>query len=392
MRRLFILLVFLVASVWLGLTVIKHPGYLFIYTQPWMVQMPLWFAFMSLLIIFGLFFVLVDSIDRIQFLWYRMKNWFKYRREQKSYSKTQQGLSLLIQNDWYKAERLLIQGAESASEPLINYLAAAEAAQKQEQFDKRDKYLRHAYQVAPHADLAIGITQAELQLEHNQLEQASATLNRLRQQHPRHIKVLRLLVDVYTKLSDWQSLQDIMYDIRRAKAYTQEELQKLEVRLASHLLMRAGAHNQEQLNRVWNDLPKTVRRDVAVIHVYCQQLVSFGDEADAKDIIRRTLKSVWSDDLVKLYSTFHFDNLNKQLVLGAAWLKAHGAHAELLLFLGKICVQVQLWGKAKDYFSKCLELGPNKEALLAYGRLLTQLGESDKALEQYQETLQEMNA
>ena len=65
-------------------------------------------------------------------------------------------------------------------DPLINYLGAAKAAQEQGAFERRDNLLQKAYRVAPEADLAIGLTQAELEIEQHQFEHAMATLNHLR--------------------------------------------------------------------------------------------------------------------------------------------------------------------------------------------------------------------
>ena len=48
MRRLILFLLFLIASVSFGLVVVRHPGYLLVVYQPWMVQMPLWFAILGL--------------------------------------------------------------------------------------------------------------------------------------------------------------------------------------------------------------------------------------------------------------------------------------------------------------------------------------------------------
>ena len=79
MQRLIIFLLLLIASVWLGLEIIWHPGYLLVVYQPWMVQMPLWFALLSVIIFLVLFYLLIDSIDRLQFLWYRLKNWLHSR-------------------------------------------------------------------------------------------------------------------------------------------------------------------------------------------------------------------------------------------------------------------------------------------------------------------------
>ena len=78
------------------------------------------------------------------------------------------------------------------------------------------------------------------------------------------------------------------------------------------------------------------------------------------------------------------------MIVGA-WVKMYGPHPELLLTLGKLCVQVQLWGKAKDYFTKCLEQGPNAEASLEYGKLLEFLGEPEEAMQKYREGLQQLS-
>ena len=94
-----------------------------------------------------------------------MKNWFRFRREHQLYSKTQLGLAALIEGRWKKAERLLLAGANKTIEPLINYLAAAKAAQEQGAHDRRDLYIHKAYQLVPHAELAIGLMQAELEFK-----------------------------------------------------------------------------------------------------------------------------------------------------------------------------------------------------------------------------------
>ena len=126
-----------------------------------------------------------------------------------SYSKTQHGLALLIEERWSKAERLLLKGVDQSVEPLMNYLGAAKAAHEQGAFERRDKHIKKAYQVAPQADLAIGITQAELQIAQDQLESAMATLTRLRQLAPRHPRVLKMLEKVYVRFAEWKNLHNL---------------------------------------------------------------------------------------------------------------------------------------------------------------------------------------
>lgn len=391
MRRLILFLLFLVASVWFGLEMMRHPGYLLIVSQPWMVQMPLWFALITAFFTFLLFYFLLDSIDRFQFLCFRFKNWLRFRREQQSFSKTQQGLSCLIEARWKKAERLLLKGANQSSEPLINYLGAAKAAHELGAFDRRHAYIQKAYKIAPKADLAIGLTQAQLELSQDQLEQAEATLNYLRQQYPRHPRVLKLLERVYVRLADWKSLEELLPGMRKAKLINAEQMEHFEKNVYCEMLHDYTCKSIVELNQMWENIPRHIRKNPDVVYAYVKKLVAFsGSSKEMEDVIRRTLKHSWHAGLAQIYSTLPFDNLNRQLVIAGAWLKMYGQQPALLLLLGKLCVRVQLWGKAKDYFERCLSLGPHAEAALEYGKLLEQLGEMDEAMRVYREGLAQL--
>lgn len=390
MWRLIVILLFLVVSVWLGLEVVRHPGYLLLVYQPWVVQMPLWFAVLGLLLVFSLFYFLVTGVDSLNFLLFRIKNWLHIRREHKCYSKTQQGLSALIEGRWNKSEKLLLSGMNESFEPLINYLAAAKAAHEQGAYERRDKYIQKAYHAAPRAGLAIGLTQAEMELKQNQLEQAAATLNHLRQTAPRHARVLKLLEKVYVRLGDWKSLHAMLPGMRKAKLLNAEQAEQFEKNIYCEMLR--SSKELGDVRKTWNDMPRSMRKNPDVVYEYARQLAHFSETKELEDIIQKTLKHEWHPGLVNLYGSLTFTNLNRQLVIVGAWVKVYGPRPELLLLLGKLCVKVQLWGKARDYFEKCLAQGPNVEASLEYGRLLVHLGEYDEARQKYEDGLARMSA
>lgn len=388
MRRLVILLLFLVLSVWFGLTFLRHPGYMLVVYQPWMVQMPLWFALIGSFIIFGLLYIVIDCIDQVGFLWYRLKNWFRMRREKKFYSKTQQGLTSLIEARWKSAEKLLLAGANQSAEPLINYLAAAKAASQLGANDRAEKYIKQAYYIAPTAALAVGLTQAELQIKQEHFSEAAATLMRLHQLSPRHARVLKLLERVYVHLGYWAQLRDLLPALRKAKVLNNQQAELFEKNIYCQLMNANQAHKLEELHQAWDDVPRAMRKNPDVVCAYVKKLQSFGTTNDEiEELICKTLKHGWQPELVRIYSGLPFSNLNKQLVIGNAWVKVHGEQPALLLMLGKLCMQIQLWGKAKDYFERCLAQGPNAEAGLNYGRLLAQLGKPEEAMQAYQDVL-----
>jgi len=393
MRRLIVFLLFLIVSVWVGMEIMRHPGYLLLVYHHWMVQMPLWFVALSLIVIFSLFYVLIVSIDQCQFLWFRFKQWLDKRSVQRAYSKTQHGLSLLIEGRWKKSERLLLAGVNQSVEPLINYLAAAKAAQEQAALDRRDKHIQAAYDCTPNANVAIGLTQAELEMEQHQWEHALATLNHLRQLSPHHPRVIKLLEKAYTRLNDWTQLQALLPTMRKAKIVTAEQAEIFEKNIYCELFRQAAHRNLTEIRQLWNQVPRYLKKHPDVVCAYVTLLARHapvtGVETtrEMEALIRKTLKHHWQPELVNIYGTLNFSSLNNQLVIAGTWLKAYGQHPELLLLLGKLCVRVQLWGKAKDYFEKCLLLRANAEASLAYGKLLESLGEQEAALRVYRDGL-----
>ncbi len=390
MRRLIIFLLFLVASVWFGLEIVRHPGFLLIVYQPWMIQMPLWFALLGTLIFLGLFYILVTSLDHCYLLWIRFKNWLRFRREHKSYSKTQHGLMELIEERWKKAERLLLSGMNESVEPLLNYLGAAKAAHEQGAFDRRDQYIQKAYQIDTYAALAIGIVQAELEMQQGQLEQATAILTHLHAQAPSHPRVLKLLEKMYVRLGDWKNLQSLLPRLRKAKVLTTEQAELFQRNIYCEILRAAPNKSVEELHHIWDHMPRHVRKNPEVVHVYVNHLLPLNEYKEIEGLIRQTLKNDWQAELVNIYGTLPFVNLNRQLVIVGAWVDLYGPRPELLLTLGRLCIRVQLWGKAKDYFEKCLAQGPNPGAVLEYGMLLEQLGDTEASMRIYRNGLSAM--
>ncbi len=390
MSRFIVFLIILVASVWVGLKIAEDPGYaLFTYRQ-WSVEMPLWFMFFSLVAILLLFYYLLSFFGWIDVLVYRWKNWLRWRRKYKSYSKTNRGLVELIEGQWRGAEYDLLAGVEQSNAPLVNYLAAAKAAHEQTAYDKRDSYLRKAHQVAPHSEVAIGLTQAQLQFNQGQLEQALATLDHLRRVAPKNGLVLKLLERVYVHLADWKGLLKILPNLYKAKVVNAENLEKLELKVYQELLSTTGqkANDADILRELWLSIPKKFRADPELIYHYTQQLLRYPDtQVEVEYLINKALKKGWNKDLVRVYGLLNTTHAKKQLSTAENWLKQYPNQSVLLLTLGRLCMRCNLWGKARDYFTASIALEEHPEAYLEQGLLLEQLGEANLATQSYRDGL-----
>jgi HemY protein len=397
MQRLFWFLVVLLISVWLGLKISEDPGYALFAYKHWTVEMPLWFAVVAFIVIVFVLYSLLSIVDKMDFSLYRFKNWLRWRRKYKSYNKTNRGLIELIEGHWRSSEYYLLEGIPQSDAPLINYLAAAKAAQEQGAYDRRDNFLRKAHDLAPQAEIAIGVMQAQLQFEQGQLEQALATLGHLRSIAPKQKSVLKLLERVYVRLGDWNALLELLPYLRKAKLITDEQLQIFEENTYQELL-RNAANKHENLagiQRIWQPIPKKFQKSPDLIYSYVRLILPYPEMAgEAEDLINKAVKRDHSLPpttdilaLIRLYGLLITQDPKKQLSHAESWNKRYVNQAVLLLTLGRLCVRCQLWGKARAYFEESLRLEPNPETYMEYGKLLDHLGEPAAAAHNYRDGL-----
>ncbi|QLH42018.1 MAG: heme biosynthesis protein HemY [Coxiellaceae bacterium] len=387
MRKLIFYFLILLASVWLGLAIHKDPGYVLVAYQHWSMETTLWFAVLAMLVLFIVMSILFRLIKGTSSLPLRLRLWAKHRQASKASRLTDRGLCQFAEGDWQTAERNLIRGAKHTETPLINYLAAASAAQLQGEFEKRDSYLSKAHQSNPRAEIAIGLTQAQLQLAAKQWELALATLRHLQQLAPRHGHVLLLLKRVYVELRDWQSLQPLLPELNKRKLLKPKEYEQLEQQVYAALLEAAIKSGiSDQVNKVWDSMPSNVHLQPDILILYTNYLVKDLQATKAEALLRDAIKKNWQPSLVNQYGLIPADTA-KQLGQAEGWLKTHMNDPDLLLCLGRLCIREKLWGKARDYLQTSITLEPRAATYSELGQLLEQLHEPEAALQSYRSGL-----
>jgi HemY protein len=114
-------------------------------------------------------------------------------------------------------------------------------------------------------------------------------------------------------------------------------------------------------------LPKGQRRVPAAIDAYARRAASFGLILPAMDEIESALRREWSTSLVETYGALGGDDLEARLRRAEGWYDAHPNDAALLLTLGRMCVRLKLWGKARQYLDRSIALAPSAGAWEALG-------------------------
>jgi len=297
-----------------------------------------------------------------------------------------QGYIALAEGRLARGERLLTRGARLSETPLLNYLAAARAAQMQGDRDRRDGWLRMACEKEPAAQDAVLLTQAELQLEDGQYAEALASLNRVRERHPTHAQALKLLGELHYRRREWQPLAELLPLLRRRGNVPTEMLDEWSVDAYGNILTGVRL-DRVALDRVWEDIPRHLRREPRLTLTRAKALISCGATEDAEVEIRRTLKEDWSEALIDLYGELAAADPSAHLKRIEAWLKERPEDPALLLAAGRASVRHQLWGKARSYLEASLAIRPVPEAYRALGQLMARVGETQSASVAYERGL-----
>ncbi len=389
MVRFFIkLLILVIVILGLVLLVRDDPGVVFVGYRGWEVDTSLAVALGALVILMAAVYYGIRLLRGLLRLPDAMQRQSQNRRYLKARRQLNEGLIDLAEGRFEQAENNLMRLVDFSESPLVHYLAAARAAQLQGKHDERDNYLMAAHEANPDAELAIGVTQAELQLAHLQTEQALATLNHLHTIAPRHGYVTMLLARAYQELEDWPSLVKLLPDLRRKKLLKENRLRDMEFAGYRGLLERA-AGSQAECEQAWNGIPKNLQTDVQLLCFYLDLVArNRWYNGNAEQLLVKSLDQRWDDSLIEVYGRLEAPDTNAQLARAEKWLDEFGHNENLLLALGRIAIRARLWGKAQGYFEASIGARPTPQACLALAELFEQqLQQPDKAADFYQQGL-----
>lgn len=333
--------------------------------------------------------VLLKAYHYIEKLFKYLVNKRHKHLQEKARLSLSQGLIQYAEGQFEQAEKSLVQQLKYSDNHLASYLSAARAAQQLGAHERRDEYLSKALLEAPDADVAISLTKAELQLAHNQNEQALATLTQLQQLQENHTYVLTLLANTYKHLQDWDGLASILPQLKKhgnlsAESYLVFETQVCNGQI-SNLAKNANINNtsSQPLIDYWQSAPHHLKVLPEVIEHYAKQLISINAAGEAEKELRLYLNKHWQESTIILYSELDVMVDNKQLEMAESWLKDHQNNAYLLLALGKMCISRSLWGKARNYLEASISINPMPSNYLILARLLEEHMHEDEAAQEY---------
>jgi HemY protein len=355
--------------------VADDPGYVLLRLRGWRVETTVVAAIVILLLAWAV----------ITLLW-RLARWpfgaFSRRHRRLSQQRLGEGLVALIEGRHGDAERDLNRASRLSNLRGPALLASAEAAARRGEHGRALEALDQAAQSAPQA--------------------ARVLRARLLRREGKPAEALALLLPESDKGSltpgGWRELALAALangDIRRARAAL-APLQKsgalgnrAYAALEAQVLTAAihAAPDGASLNTLWAQLPKAQRRASSVIDAYARRAASFGLVLPAMDEVESALRREWSPLLIETYGSLPGDDVEARLRRAEGWLDGHPNDASLLLTLGRMCVRLKLWGKARQHLERSLALAPGTAAWEALGDAFAGQGDAEQAQRCYRNAL-----
>ncbi len=395
MKRLYIGVFLAIAiAVAMGVGVAKSPGYVLIdYPHVFRYESGLWSTLLALLLVVILVWVVRLVVGLLGASGGVVNPWSRRNRGRRVQVAIERGQLDLAEGRWASAQRHLHRAAEAERQPLLYYLGAARAANEQGLTAESDALLERALERQPDAELAIALSHAQLQMDRGDTAGALDTLQAMYARHPHNPQVLRQLQRVHQQRGDWAAVVRLLPELRKDKVLPASELSELEQRAwGQNLALAAHREDGEQaglqaLDSAWQQLTSAQRQELPLVLAYADQLRQLGAQAQAEDILRGALKRIYDSRLARLYGLVRGTDQNKQLKAAEGWLQQHPNDPSLLLTLGRLCLQLSLWGKARDYLEASLRFERNPETCAELARLLARLGDTERSNELFQEGL-----
>ncbi|MAD91512.1 MAG: hypothetical protein CMQ54_02140 [Gammaproteobacteria bacterium] len=346
-------------------------------------------SFHTLIIMTTLLFLCIWLISKIIIAPRRIGEVAGRYRAARAGQKMTRGMIEVAEGNFTRGERILAKAASTSDSPLFNYLQAARAAHLQGRNQRRDDWLKLAYQEVPEAANAVLLTQAEFQLDHGHYEQALAALRRLDENSKNHGHALALMGRLYFKLEDWASLKEILPRITKYSQIKPKKLANWKSKIQCEEL--SNAENGSDILKIWKRISLSQKSNIETLMAYYQGLMRNGLHEKAEKEIANSIETNWQPALIKLYGDVHGVDINRQITNAETWFKNHSDDLDLLLTMAKLCLKNELWGKARYYLELLIESNPNSSAFEVYGDLLNKMGETEAAKEAYKNGLQIKN-
>lgn len=387
MRWLFWTLLILALAIGASLLASYNEGYVLIVRPPYRLEISLNFLLVMIVLMFALLHLGLRLMHYTRRLPANVREYKEQQRLRNGHAALVEALHALVEGRYLVAEKAASKALELGEDAGLSALIAARASHKLKHRTQRDYYFAEAERLAPNAGLARLLSQAELQLDDRQYDDAINTLHKLYKLEAHHVPAMRVELKAQIHLNNWEQVLAILLQLEKRDAIESWHLREIRQQAHQHILKRY-ADDLTGLNAYWKKLPEDDKLNSRLAYLAAEILIyNAAGRPDAgnkaAEIIEMSLTRKWDSKLAGLLGDCITSNPQKQLQQAEYWLLSHEADANLLLSLGNMCVRQSLWGKAQSYLEASISVQDMPATHIALAKLLESLDDIESANQHY---------
>jgi HemY protein len=370
------------AAVALTLAARYNSGYALFVLPSYRIELSLNLLVVLAVAAFAIGYAVVRAVLAALVLPRRVREYRLARRREKARSALLEALHEYFAGRYGRAEKAAAVSLEAGEQPVLSAVLAARAAHQLRAHERRDRYLA-AGAAVPDEQLARLVTEAELLLDDRRHREA---LDLLKQLPRRHSAALKLELKAQQQLRNWEQVLALTEELRKRNAFDTTQAEQVRRHALAENLKRKLL-DSHTLEEAWGRLAAADRTDRRVAAAAAQCFSALGGAEQAHRIIEQALEAEWDSELVRLYGESGAGGTVARIQRAEAWLRSHPRDAALLLTLGRLCAEQELWGKAQSYLEASIAIEPTHTAHLVAARLQETLGNADAARRHHREAL-----
>jgi HemY protein len=388
-RWLFWLVAVFAAAVALALAGRLGEGYVLFVYPPWRVEVAMLLFVLAALAAFAAGYAALRLVNSALALPAQVRAYRERRRRAQAQSSLAAALQFHFEGRYERAEREAALAWEADVSPGIAALIAARAAHQLRESERSRQWLERAEAAGESLHTARLLTQAELALEERDFAGARDALRDLRGAGPRHVAALRMLLRAERGAQNWEEVLRLAELLGKRGALAPPIVEEYRVQAQIELLARTGGDRAAFEARV-RRMPGEELAHPRVAAAAAKRAAAFGNSAQARELIERSLAKEWNGALAELYGELPKleparlqDEARARIERAERWLRDHPQDAQLLAALGRLCVAAELWGKAQNYLEASLSFGASRAAELDLARLAERDGRTADAAKHF---------
>ena len=394
MKQLIWIIFLFLCAIGLAMLAKTYTGNVYFVVEGYSLRMNLNFFIIAALLSVFVWYLLIKLLVSIFGTPHRLSQFGASRRSRKAAQELNAAGLAYFEGKFQEAAQhadKVLANKQAGDNRMLALMLAAHAADQSHNTEARDQYLNDIAQLPGKAQLSRHLLLAESALNQQDYDTANTHLTAAAQINPRLTRLARLQLRMALDKGDALDILDKTEKLHRAGAMNETEAQQTaEVAYRKLLDLATDAAGMKAcLKRI----PETLRNNalnVAIARKYNE--LGLYDQAIAW--VNTHYPATRDANLLPPFvaSVRYLDDRRQQKAIdtGDAWLKDNPKDARLLMYLGELAAQKQLWGKAQGYLEASLQAQATPQARLVLAKVFDEMDKPGQAEQQRQLVLSEI--